>query len=215
VPAAVAAAIAVVLVPGAKTDLAARAYAQTAPAGDRILYVRTTIDTEMRAPGVTRDTHAVTDRWQQEARWHQRTTYDGRTSEETRGKDGVLRFSDGVTATRDGALGDYIDMRAAGFVEEFRKRYERGTLDESGTATFNGRPAKRYVVDEDRTRREYFIDAETGMPLGSVERFAVLTAKPGEPVKGRGPSGTFTATTTVRALEQLPPTPENLAKLNP
>jgi hypothetical protein len=49
------------------------------------------------------------------------------------------------------------------------------------------------------------------MPLGSVERFAVLSGA--HPKRGEGPNGTFTATTTVDALQQLPPTRANLAKL--
>jgi hypothetical protein len=207
VPIAVVAAAAAVLVPGASPNLAARAYAQTAPAGDRILYVRTTIETEMRTPTITKDTHAVRERWQQNDRWYQRTDFDGRIFEETRGADGVLRFSDGTTAPPD-----YVARLAPGFIEEFRARYERGTLDESGTAGFNGRPARRYVVDEGRNRYEYYLDAETGMPLGSVERFAVLSPGPGQPAEG--PNGTFTATTVVDTLEQLPPTPANLRRLS-
>ena len=208
VPVAVAAACAAVLIPGTKTDLAARAYAQTAPAGDRILYVRTTIDTTMRGPTVSRDTHALTDRWQQGDRWHVRTANDGIVIEETRGADGILRISDGKTtvdATGDEMRG-YIAERESGFIEEFRKRYEGGTLDESGTATFDGRPARRYVFsDEDGNLHEFFLDAETGLPLGAIETFTA---------RSRG-AGTFIVTTRVRALEQLPPTPENLAKLNP
>ncbi len=213
VPIAAAIATGAVLIPGAKTDLAARAYAQTAPAGDRILYVRTTIDTRTRTPTIDDATHAVTERWQRGEQWHQRTAIDGHVYAEVRGADGVLRFSDDITGTPDGELKQHIDRRAPGFVEEFRRRYQRGTLDESGTTTFNGRPARKYVVGKERTRREYFIDAETGLPLGSVERFAILTPAPGKPVKGQRPNGTFTATTTVKALEQLPATPENLAKL--
>jgi len=209
VPVAVAAAIAAFLLPGANTDLAARAYAQTAPAGDRILYVRTTVDTHMRGPRANKDTHAVRERWQQGDRWHERVEMDGRVFGETRGADGVLRLSNGVVASRR-----YVELREPGFVEEFRKRYEGGTLDDSGTTTFNGRPARRYVVDEERKRAEYFLDAETGMPLGSIEEFAVYQLQPGEGLRGAKPNGTFTATTIVDALEQLPATPENRSKLD-
>jgi hypothetical protein len=206
VPVAVAAAAAAILIPSADSNLAARAYAQTAPAGDEILYVRTTIDTHMRGPTITKDMHAVRERWEQGERWNDRVRMDGRVFGETRGADGVLRFSDGQIAPQS-----YVDLREPSFVEEFRKRYERGTLDESGTTTFKGRPARRYVVEEERSRSEYFLDAETGMPLGSVETFAVHQPEPGE---ATGPNGTFTATTVVDALEQLPATPANLGKLS-
>ena len=99
---------------------------------------------------------------------------------------------------------DYIADRESGFIEEFRQRYEGGKLDESGTATFDGVPARRYVFhDEDGNLHEFFLDAETGLPLGAIETFQV---------RSRG-GGTFIVTTRVEALEQLPPTPENLAKL--
>jgi hypothetical protein len=201
--------VAALLIPSANTDLAARAYAQTAPAGDDILYVRTTIDTHMRAPTANKDTHAVRERWQQGDRWNERVDMDGRVFGQTRGADGRLRFSDGQVAPQS-----YVERLEPSFVEEFRKRYERGTLDESGTTTFNGRPARRYVVDEERKRAEYFLDAETGMPLGSVERFAVYQPQPNAKLEGAQPNGTFTATTTVDALEQLPATPANLSKLS-
>ncbi|WP_028064901.1 hypothetical protein [Solirubrobacter soli] len=206
VPVAIAAAAAAFLIPSANTNLAARAYAQTAPTSGHILYVRTTIETTMRTPTVTKDTHAIRERWQQGERWNERVEMDGKVFGETRGADGKLRFSDGTVAPQS-----YVELREPGFVEEFRKRYERGTLDQSDTTTFNGRHARRYVVDEGRNRAEYFIDAESGMPLGSIEEFAVLSPGPGQPATG--PNGTFTATTVVDAIEQLPATPANLDKL--
>jgi hypothetical protein len=209
IPAAVAAAVAALVIPSASPDLAARAYAQTAPAGDRILYVRTTIDTHMRGPAVSHDTHAVRERWQQGERWNERVDMDGRVFGERRGADGVLRFSDGQIAPQSS-----VELREPSFIDEFRKRYERGTLDEGGTTTFNGRPARRYVVDEQRNRAEYFLDAETGMPLGSIEQFAVYQPQRGQPLKGATPNGTFTATIVVDAIEQLPATPANLGKLS-
>jgi hypothetical protein len=197
------------VLPGVKTSLAARAYAQTAPEGDRILYVHTTIETQMRTPTVTKDTHAVRERWQRDDRWRERLDLDGEEFTQTLGADGVLRFSDGTSAPPE-----YLERLAPDFVSEFRKRYERGTLDESATATFNGRPARKYVIDEDRNHAEYFLDADTGMPLGSVERFAVYSPTSGESIKGKGPNGSFTATTIVDAIEQLPATPANLGKLS-
>src|SRR4051812_19347880 len=141
-PIAAAAATVAVLTPGAKTDLAARAYAQTAPAGDQILYVRTTIETKMRAATIAKDTHAVLERWQQGDRWRQRTDDGEGVSEQALDADGRLRVSEGVVAMPEGAK----PAAQSDFIEDFRKRYERGTLDESGPATFDGHPARRYVV---------------------------------------------------------------------
>jgi hypothetical protein len=209
-PVAVAAAVAAaVVLPGADPDLAARAYAQTAAAGDRILYVRTAIVNETRTPSGMRVSHAVRERWEREGRWRERLDIDGRVSTQTLGADGVLRFSDGKVAPRG-----YAEQYPPDFVEGFRTRYERGTLKEDGTTTFNRRPAKRYVADGKRTSTVYFVDAETGVPLGSVETFAVLEPKPDQALQHQAPNGTFTATTTVEAIEQLPATPANLGALS-
>jgi hypothetical protein len=103
-------------------------------------------------------------------------------------------------------------QRSPGFLAEFRASYEHGTLDESGAATFAGHGAKRYVTSDEHTHAEYFVDAETGMPLGSIKRFDVLSPGPGR-LQGQGPNGTFTATTVVDSLQQLAPTPAARAAL--
>ena len=72
------------------------------------------------------------------------------------------------------------------------------------------------VESPDRDNRaEYFLDAETGMPLGSRQVFAMYEPRiaPGGRLSMGKLTGTATYTVTVDALEQLPPTPENLAKL--
>ena len=219
VPVIAAAAAALVLLPGGSTDLAARAYAQSAPQADSILYVRTTTIGKVRFPGHDGDTEMVTDRWQQGERWRAVTRHNDGISIETRGADGVLSFSDGETARRaDGPeMQEYIDRRSIGFLAEFRRDYERGKLDESGAAEFAGRPATRYVVDtpEPGNSAEYFLDAETGMPLGSRLVFGMHEPKraPGGGLRSGKLIGSATYVVTVDALEQLPPTPENLAKL--
>ena len=53
------------------------------------------------------------------------------------------------------------------------------------------------------------------MPLGSRQRMVIYSAEIGpdrKPKPGK-PNGHMLMTETVEALEQLPPTPENLAKL--
>jgi hypothetical protein len=210
-----------VLLPGGSPDLAARAYAQTAPAHDSILYVHTTTTLSQRVPGDNNDKVSSSARWQQGERWHAITHFGkDEVVEEIRGADGVLHFSDGETARREdgGDAQQYIDRRATGFLAEFRSDYETGRLDESGEAVFNGRPAKRYVVveKEGESRGEYFLDAETGMPLGSRRTGALYRSDIGADRRPKlGPKiGTLTDVTTVDALEQLPATPENEKQLS-
>jgi hypothetical protein len=215
-----AAVAALLLAPTGSTDLAARAYAQTAPANDSILYVRTTMRQRMVVRGRTeRDETSRRERWQQGARWHSILHHQGEVYEEVRGADGVLHLPDGTTARREdgGDAQDYIDRSEPGFLTNFRRAYESGRLDESGDARFAGRAAKRYVVvDRYGGRSEYFLDAETGAPLGSSQRMVMFAPKIGpdrRPAVGK-PNGYLFLTETVEALQQLPPTPENLAKLS-
>ena len=105
------------------------------------------------------------------------------------------------------------------FVAEFRREYQQGTLDEAGTTTFAGKPAQRYVAntsgvqpaDGRRTpavtwteRREFFVDAADGTPLGSI-------STSNSTIDGR--TSVVRTTETVQAIEHRPPTPENLAQL--
>ena len=218
VPVTAAAVAALLLAPTGSTDLAARAYAQTAPANDSILYVRTTMRQRMEQDGRTeRDETSRRERWQQGGRWRSILHDRGEVYVEIRGADGVLRFSDGTTARREdgGDARDYIDRSEPGFLNDFRKAYESGRLDESGDARFAGRAAKRYIVTERDNVSEYFLDAETGMPLGSRQRMVTYAPEIGpdrRPTLGK-PIGFLEITETVKALEQLPSTPENLAKL--
>ena len=88
---------------------------------------------------------------------------------------------DGTTARREdgGDAKDYIDRSEPGFLNDFRKAYESGRLDESGDARFAGRAAKRYIVTERDNVSEYYLDAETGMPLGSRQRMVTYAPKIG------------------------------------
>lgn len=205
---------------GGSTDLAARAYAQTAPGPDTILYVRTKLRMTIEIPGREDEEVSNRERWQRGERWRSVLRLDGRVYEEVRGADGVLRFSDGETARREdgGEAKEYIERGSIDFLTQFRTAYRSGKLDEGGDTRFAGRPAKRYVVTSPNTRNraEYFIDAETGMPLGSRDRLEAFAPEIGPDRRPRaGKSvGFHVQETLVEAIEQLPPTPENVAKLS-
>ena len=94
------------------------------------------------------------ERWQQGGRWRSVMQLEGEEYVEVRDADGTLHLPDGTTARREdgGDAEDYIDRSEPGFLANFRKAYENGTLDESGEARFAGRAAKRYVV-VDRARQ--------------------------------------------------------------
>jgi hypothetical protein len=79
-----------------------------------------------------------------------------------------------------------------------------------------GRPARRYVYEEPKSgqREEYYLDAATGAPLGSITEVpglrAVTGARDGKPLTG--PSlGKLRSTVVVARIERLAPTPANLA----
>jgi hypothetical protein len=215
IPVTAAAVAALLLAPTGSTDLAARAYAQTTPAADAILYVRTTTHSVMPPPG--KEQTFRRERWQQGGRWRSVMRYQDEVLVEVRDANGVLHLPDGGTWRREdgGDAKDYIDRSEPGFLTNFRKAYESGRLDESGDARFAGRAAKRYVVRERDNVSEYFLDAETGEPLGSRQRLALYRARIGphrRPLAGK-PMGYMEITETVEALQQLPPTPANLALL--
>ncbi|MBE2319660.1 hypothetical protein DVA67_027070 [Solirubrobacter sp. CPCC 204708] len=193
-------------------DLAARAYAQTAVPAEEILYTRITSRTESNGPGVPPSESRTEERWQLGARWHTISRHSsGERFEEYLDADGVLHFTNGDTARRSdgGDARMYIDQHAPGFLREFRQAYERGALDPAGDTTFNGRAAKRYIVTWDRSRAEYFIDADTGTPLGSRSVMAIYGPDRTSQI------GEQRTTVVVEALESLPPTRENLNRLTP
>lgn len=212
--------------PGAAPDLAAEAYAQMAPDPERILYVRTRMQATIDTPGRDDVEASTTELWQRAGLFHRITRYDGtpaKLSDETLDADGVLRLrSNGDERTLRPEDGDEqrqaIIDRMSDFVTSFRRDYERGHLDESGDVTFAGRPARRYVVASAEAREEYYLDAETGAPLGSKRVHTMHEVRAGEdgtPRPERGtPSGTATYVTVVEALDHLPPTEENLAKVD-
>lgn len=217
---------------GPGPDLAAQAYAQT-EAGDDLLYVR--IRTSSRyefdrgeAPPVIDESSSVTERWSHRGRGRLHATFERRGesawSDQVLRPDGSVHFrnSDGqsvVTTDADGPdARSWRQNLESDFVSQFRKRYEAGQLEEDGTATFDGRPAQRYVVvRKDRapagapggpavgeSREEYYVDPGDGRPLGSI-RISSST------VRGRTSHGRTVE--VVEALESREPTPGNLAEL--
>jgi hypothetical protein len=191
--AAAAAVIVIVAVPGDDTDLAARAYAATNP-DEGVLY--TELVTEVRMPGDGID-RVVTRIWQRGDRVRYLTDLNGERHEHVVAGD-VLRTRRAggkVLTLRDPLL---VRRLRTDFVERFRARYEQTRLREAGRATFAGRPAVMYHARgaPGRVRETYYLDAESGLPLGS------------EHVEGD-----IRHTEVVRKLERLPATPENLAQL--
>ncbi len=227
-PLAAAAAVtgAAVLEPGGSTDLAAKAYAQTAPPPAQILYVRTTMRETIDTPAHHDVNTSTTEVWERGGVSHSILRYGPglrHRTDEWLAADGTLRLRSDVsgeetTRRQDGQeQREYIDRKAPGFVATFRRDYERGRLDARGDARFAGRPARRYVVTTEGDRQESYLDAESGAPLGSKHTVTLSEVRIGpdrKPLPEPGKrSGTASYVTTVEALDHLPPTPANLAKL--
>jgi hypothetical protein len=129
-------------------------------------------------------------------------------------RDGVLRQINEageyrVIRSRENAdARNVIAREQTGYLADFHRRLTEGTLD-SAESVFAGRPARRYHVPHDPKRvgpvgpdQSYYIDRETGAPLGFTSE---LQLNP------RGPS--IKVKETVETIELLDPTRENLAKL--
>jgi hypothetical protein len=195
VAAAAVAVAAVVVATGKDPDLAARAYAATA-AGDGVLY--TEVVEEMLPPNRKLD-RTVVRAWQRGDRVRRLIDQSGQRYELVTTGDGVrIRLPGGhVLTDRDQS---FVRSQRLSFVERFRLRYDRAALREAGRTTFAGRPAVAYVAEDTPpdVRQTFYLDAESGHPLGSYTN-----------------AREFRITETLRALERLPATPENLAQLEP
>lgn len=217
---------------GGVPDLAARAYAQTDPRGV-VLHVVRSGRTESSGSGLV-DGSGTAETWTYGDEAHVVLTErqdDGQTStyDQLLGADGVLRNRIDGVHERVIDPQDSLEVRAAiaslrgDFVGDFRKRYERGALDDTGTTTFAGRAARRYVVDGQppvgpgpgAAREEYFLDAETGAPLGSVMTHRLYKPQlvDGKLIRRGKLDGTLRSTQVIDRLERLPATPANLAKV--
>jgi hypothetical protein len=204
---------------GTKVDLAARAYAATAPE-DAVILTETTVVTE--GPG---DRHSVnhTTSWQRGERMRNvmEIVQDGKDYRYEHDQNGpVFRtlFEGHVRAIRSDDPGWKDDEGRKGFaenlqtvVERFRARYQH--MRDAGDTSFDGRPARAYTSGDET----YYLDRETALPLGSVTTPSVYGVKVDpttrQPVRG-DKQGEMRVTETVDRFERLPATPENLALLD-
>jgi hypothetical protein len=218
------AAAAIVLVPGERTDLAARAYAATA-LDEGVLY--TELVTEQVNPNNEVE-HSVTQIWQHGDRSHRirrMVDAEGRTRTlpqhdrawvyEYVQDDGVLQglMPEGgvqiLRASDNAEAKAILEQERASFVDSFRARYADVELHDAGPATFDGRPAHAYEVRGIRDVREtYYLDPDDGTPMGFEARFPLYD--PRDPSRVTGEQR---ITEIVRRIERLPATPENLARL--
>jgi hypothetical protein len=210
-------------------DLAAKAYAATTP-GDSVVYSRLTLET-MTTPGLH-------DRTSQEIWQYRDRAHRIETTVELRGKRAgqTWRYEYETRGDRTRALypTGKVDTWRAGaierqtIVERFRTRYADAQLRDAGETIFAGRRAHAYRVvgrpaPRPKTRpmlvpdREtFYLDPESSLPLGSVGEFyggGGGLAPSTDPPTGK-PVVALRTTEVVEHFERLPPTPENLAKLD-
>lgn len=235
---AVAAAVVALLSLGSTIDPAARAYAQTAP-GEHILHVDLTLTTVMGGG------HALNQRideqiWQYRDRTHRVETtiqHDDKAGTPERETFDHVKVGD-VLRTRmdDGEIqtlraSDSDEARAAievdtDFIASFRRRYASHSLRDKGETDFAGRRARAYeVIDPGApvpgVRKPpvdsvtYYLDAESGDPLGSVSTISLHEPElvPGGTLTAGPKSGEMRMTEVVNRIERLPLTPANLARL--
>jgi hypothetical protein len=211
-----------VIVPCDRTDLAARAYAATAPDAG-VLYTELTDEHIIPGEPVER---SVTRIWQRGDRSRRvRTILDapGRPGSVTEHvlDDGVLRtrLPDGeIQVLRpdfNAEAPQVLEGERTSFVDSFRSHFAAAELRDAGLTTFVGRPAHAYEARERGDRHQtYYLDPESGMPLGSVLVFPMYDAVVRNGRLARGaPLGEGRITQVLRRFERLPATPENLARL--
>src|SRR3954452_2904826 len=231
---------------GKKIYPAARAYAQTAP-GEHILHVDLT-ETMVMTGRYAMDQRTHEEIWQYRGRTR-RTEEDTQHDDSRQTPEhemfdhvkvgGVLRtrLDNGEIQTlraSDSGEARQALQADADFIATFRRRYASHALRDAGETTFAGRRARAYVVADPETptpgvlsipvdTETYYVDAETGDPLGSTSTHSVREPKLGRDGKpDLGPdgrpvaevtSGEMRTTMVVNRLERLPLTRENLARL--
>jgi hypothetical protein len=220
--------------------LAARAYKQTTVIPGQILYTRAVVITTITDAKGTRqrDTDTIQD-WHRSLESHRLEIVRSHTGKVTAALDHVVS-ADGVMRQIDEQGGyrivrpsdnhdasEVIADQQAGLIGEFRRRYEESRLKPAGDVEFAGRPAFRYtvipkppIVAPGLRRHEvpppvepdenYYVDRETGMPLGFTGSMAITV----DPRGGVPQPGITTSVETVQAIERLAPTSSNLAKLH-
>ncbi|MDA0183201.1 hypothetical protein OJ997_23020 [Solirubrobacter phytolaccae] len=181
------------------------------PDPDKIVYVRATSVDQDGLPLVTEDWH----RGKETHRLVRWTDKGGKewALDHVISADGVMRQINeegGYRVIRRSDMEDArnaINQEQAGFLADFQRRFEEGSLDPV-QREFAGRPALRYHVPHDPKRvgpvgpdQSYYVDSETGKPLGFTSAMRI------------NPDQTMETTQTVDAIEVLEPTPENLDKL--
>lgn len=207
-------------------DLAAQAYAQTsAPAGEIVHTVVTSVSTGMPiGSGDEGPTTVTIEEWHRGVETHRLETYvaSGGTRlilDNVIDAEGVMRQITGdggyriVRRSDNEDAANVIAQQQSGFVADFRRRYEKGELDPGGDAEFAGKPARRYIVSSGTgpppgPEQAFYIDRETGAPLGYTSTLQIQTMVDGAPRRS-----TVRSVQTVRKIERLAPTPENLELL--
>lgn len=210
---------------GSGVDLAERAYAQTAP-GDAVIHFVVRSSFGFGPDGREHYTVSRAERWVhgRRSRTLVTLTENGRsmTYDQVLGADGVLRshLPEGevqLVRPRDGAEArEILDEAQDDAVALFRREYEAGALEDAGSTTFHGHEARMYVREQtrtfparpndpvaprwQRTRREFFLDAQTAEPLGLREQSVNAT-------------GRLEQEMVIERFERLPATPENLRHL--
>ena len=190
--------------PGERANLAARAYAQTAP-GDAIVH---SIENERTVVG-GRTFRMRVERWVRGQDAHVVLTQyvDGKTLvyDQVVDERGVLRNKlpggqiQELRQADGGESADVVANERRDAVALFRRAYEERALEDAGATSFGGRPAHAYTRATSLQAETFYLDASTGMPLGYEVRLA-------------GKLG-VTFTSSIDTFERLDPTPENLAKL--
>lgn len=210
-------------------SLAAQAYAQTSVPADEILYTLATTTSERpTASGTLKREDGSIEEWHRGRETHRLERYGPETAlDHVIDADGVMRqiSDDGayriIRPTDNEDAAGVIAEQQAGFVEQFRRRYERGQLKPGGDVRFAGRPARRYIVSPvpstdpainqpPQAEQTFYIDRETGKPLGYTSTLTT-NFNDGE---GKNFAATMHYELVVRSIKQLPATQENLAKLH-
>jgi hypothetical protein len=182
-------------------SLAARAYAATDP-GDQIVHE---VAVMTIPPGEGGPATMTNETWYRPSDGTARSiqSVPGHSaSEAVHDADGVVHFTtpEGTTETvapETEAARQRIDWTRS-VTLTFRRDYEQQQLRDDGMTTLDGRPVHAYSADRDT----WYIDPDTALPVGQREMVRTPPDPTWRPV-----------TMVIKTYEQLPPTPENLAKL--
>jgi hypothetical protein len=195
-------------------SLADRAYAASLPGSS---VVHEVVVTEWRH--LDEDAPAGSERleaWYHPADGRARRLYD-----ETGDRVDVVVAADGTLRLRGSDAGPHWTgnpnpafrrKNQTDFLHEFRRAYEGGRLEEVGEASFAGRDAVAYRVKAPQgvDEEQWYVDPESGRPLGSTRLFE---AKPASELGNDAFRGQLVTRRLVE-YEQLPATAANLRLLD-